>query len=84
MPVILPLSPQVIEKAQKHGVLKKLDKQCRLLASNPRHPSLNFERLEPPEAGLYSFRIDRKYRAICFFRPDDNGINILFITVHYQ
>jgi len=42
------------------------------------------ELLEPKIHGVYSFRIDRKYRVLFVFRPDRKAIEILSITVHYR
>lgn len=84
MPTILPLSPRNKVIVSSHGLTKKFKKQCALLADNPRHPGLCVELLEPKSHGVYSFRIDKKYRALFVFRPDTNKIEILAVTVHYR
>lgn len=84
MPTILPITGRLQAKVVKHGLEKKFAKQLRLLADNPRHPSLCLELLEPKVQGVYSFRIDLKYRALFVFRPDQVAIEILVITVHYR
>jgi Txe/YoeB family toxin of Txe-Axe toxin-antitoxin module len=84
MPKILPFNALVRQKIAKHNLQKKWSKQCELLSQNPQHPSLNLELLMPKEQGIYSFRLDRKYRALCIFRPDLQAIEILTITVHYR
>lgn len=81
---ILPLSEKVKDKINKHHLQKKFNKQTKLFKLNSKHPSLNVELLEPKEYGVYSFRIDRKYRGLFIFRPDRQAIEILTITVHYQ
>lgn len=81
---ILPISPKVKTKLKKHNLIKKFYKQLRLLKENPRHPSLNSGLLEPKKAGIYSFRIDRKFRILFIFRDDKHEIEILNITTHYQ
>lgn len=81
---ILPLSRLVKKKVAGHGLTRKFAKQCRLLERDPSYPSLKVELLEPRQYGVYSFRIDRKYRALFVFRPDKQGIEILNITVHYH
>ena len=81
---ILPLSEKVKKKIEKHNLQSKFDKQIKLFKQNPKHPSLNVELLEPKEYGIYSFRIDKKYRGLFIFRPDKQAIEILTITVHYQ
>ena len=65
-----------------HQIEKKFDKQLKLLLTNFRHPSLNTERLEPKHFNLYSFRIDKKYRATFLLYED--LIVIVRITDHYQ
>ena len=61
---------------------KKFEKQTVLLLKNFKHPSLNTELLEPKVLGLYSFRIDRKYRAIFALHREE--ITIIDINDHYQ
>ena len=81
---ILPLNNKLNTKVKVLGLEKKLKKQLSLFSENPHHLSLNTELLEPKEYGIYSFRIDRKYRALFIFREDKNSIEILNITSHYQ
>lgn len=84
MPKILPVSVKVDKLIKKHGLERKFEKQISLLSENPRHPSLNLELLEPKRLGIYSFRIDRKFRALIIFRPDKESLEIINITVHYH
>ena len=81
---ILALSKKVKDKIKKHNLQNKLEKQIKLLKSNPKHPSLNVELLEPKEYGIYSFRIDKKYRGLFVFRPGKKVLEIITITVHYR
>jgi Txe/YoeB family toxin of Txe-Axe toxin-antitoxin module len=81
---VLPLNSKLILKAQKLGIKKKLEKAISLFENNPFHPSLNTELLETKKMGIYSFRIDRKVRALFFFRKDKRAAEILNITVHYR
>jgi len=81
---ILPLDSKVSKLLQKYQLEAKFEKQIKLLTENPRHPSLHLELLEPKQHGVYSFRIDRKFRALFIFRPDFKAIEILNITVHYH
>ncbi|HAP66741.1 MAG TPA: hypothetical protein DCQ99_02770 [Nitrospinae bacterium] len=55
----------------------------RLFENNPFHPSLRTELLEPRNMRIWSFRIDRKYRAIFIFREKDT-VEIIDINDHYQ
>ena len=45
--------------------------------------NLKFELLEPKQLRFYSFRIDKKYRAIFIFRNSDT-IEIIDANNHYQ
>lgn len=82
--VILPLKPKVLKLIAKYSLKKRVKKQLKLLVNNPKHPSLHLELLRPKQYGIYSFRIDKKFRALLFFYPDKQTIEILNITVHYQ
>lgn len=81
---ILPASPRLISYLRKRGILGKYEKQLRFLGENPRYPGLKVELLEPRKRGIYSFRIDKKYRALFIFRDDIGAIEILAITSHYR
>lgn len=84
MPKIKPISPKLERKIVKFGLVKRFEKQINFLKNNPDHPSLNLELLEPKQYGIYSFRIDRKFRALCVFRNDSEEIEVINITVHYR
>lgn len=77
------LKPKLLRYASNHNLVKKLSKQIQLFEENPTHPSLNTEKLEPKELGLYSFRVDRKYRAIFHILPSGE-VEIVDINDHYQ
>ena len=67
---------------KRRNLLKKFEKQLSLLKNNPEHPSLNTEILEPRHLRIYSFRIDKKFRAIFVIR---NGkIEIVDINDLYR
>jgi len=82
MPKVKPVREDLIKYAQKRNILKKLNKQIGLFEKNPSHPSLNTEVLRPKKLRLYSFRIDRKYRAIFIYHKKD--IEIIDINDHYD
>lgn len=84
MITILPIRPRVQREVDRHNLAKKFEKQIRLFSQNPAHPSLNVELLEPKDAAVYSFRIDRKYRALFVYDTLKRTIEIIAITVHYQ
>lgn len=81
---ILPLSSRNEDYVKRRNLSKKFAKQILLLAENPSHPSLHVELLEPRDRGIYSFRIDRKYRALFIFRDDASAIEIIAVTSHYR
>lgn len=66
----------------RHQLNKKFKKQIVIFQQNPRHPSLHTELLEPKSEEVYSFRIDRKYRAL--FIIVDSQVEIIDINDHYQ
>lgn len=80
---VLPLRGDLAEYLKRHGLTKKFLKQCRLFELVPRHPSLHTELLEPRQNRLYSFRLNRKYRAI-FIYTGGETIEIIDINPHYQ
>lgn len=83
MPVIAELRRDIRQYIQKHSLLKKWEKAKRLFENDPSHPSLNTELLEPKHRLVYSFRIDKKYRALFICLPDDK-IEIIAVTKHYR
>ena len=79
---IRPLNVLVKKQIARFGLGSKFEKQKLLFEANSFHPSLHTEKLEPKSVGLYSFRIDRKYRAI--FRIRDGMAEIVHVTKHYE
>jgi plasmid maintenance system killer protein len=84
VPKILPLKPKISKILEKHSLGVKFRKQLSILAHNPKHPGLHVELLEPKQYGIYSFRVNRKYRALFIFREDLGAIEILNVTLHYR
>ncbi|HEY4694607.1 MAG TPA: hypothetical protein VIH52_01425 [Candidatus Nanoarchaeia archaeon] len=80
--VVKPLRADLVIYLKKHNLVKKFNKQITVFVSNPRHPSLHTEVLEPKSLKIYSFRIDRKYRTIFIFR--NNQVEIIDVNDHYQ
>lgn len=76
------LRPDLEKKLKKFGLVEKFAKAKSLFEENPRHPSLNTELLEPKEWRVFSFRIDRKYRA--HFIVSNGQVEVTDITLHYQ
>lgn len=80
---ILPLHEELLAYLAKRKLTDKFLKQKELFENNSRHPGLNLELLEPKHLRFWSFRIDRKYRAIFIFR-DHEIAEIIDINNHYQ
>lgn len=80
---VLPLHLEIVEYLTQRKLDKKFEKQKRLFEHDPFHPSLETELLEPKKLKVWSFRIDRKYRAIFIFREKDT-IEIIDVNNHYQ
>lgn len=83
MPIIIDLRDDIKEYIQRHGISKKWEKAKRLFENNPFHPSLNTELLEPKHRLIYSFRIDKKYRALFICLPEDK-VEVIAVTKHYR
>lgn len=80
---VKPLRADLEEYLKKHNLVKKFNKQIKLFSVNPRHPSLHTEILEPKSLKIYSFRIDKKYRAI-FITLTIEEVEIIDINNHYR
>jgi Txe/YoeB family toxin of Txe-Axe toxin-antitoxin module len=80
---IAPIRPDLEEYLMLHGLTKKWQKAKTLFKNNPFHRSLNTELLEPKHRSVYSFRIDKKYRAL-FIYLDEGSIEVFAITKHYK
>jgi Txe/YoeB family toxin of Txe-Axe toxin-antitoxin module len=76
------LSEILKEYIKTHQLEKKYEKVKLLFEANINHPSLNVEVLEPKHLKIYSFRIDKKYRAV--FIVTNGDAEIITITNHYK
>lgn len=83
MPSVINLRDDIKTYLRKHSLIKKWEKAKKLFENNPYHPSLNTELLEPKHRHIYSFRLDKKYRAIFIYLPGDK-IEIIAVTKHYR
>ncbi len=79
---IKPLRKDLNDYLEKHNLSKKWNKALKLFEQNISHPSLNTELLEPKSRGIYSFRIDKKFRALFFMVGSE--AEIFQITNHYK
>jgi len=83
MPELTELRPDLHRYLADHGLTKKWLKASSLFENDPFHPSLHTELLEPKSRGIYSFRLDRKYRAL-FIYLGDGLVEVFAITKHYR
>jgi len=80
---ILPLHSDIKKYLAKRALDKKFEKQRNLFEINPFYPGLNTELLEPREMKIWSFRVDKKYRALFIFH-DKETIEIIDVNNHYH
>lgn len=80
---ILPLHSEIKEYLKKRGLERKFEKQKTLLEANFSYPGLETELIEPKQIRIWSFRVDKKYRALFIFR-EKNTIEIIDVNNHYQ
>ena len=80
---IKPIRDDLDKYLKKHNLEKKYKKSKSFFEKDPFYPSLNTELLEPKDRLIYSFRLDKKYRAI-FIYTDDSTIEIITFTNHYK
>ena len=79
---IKPLREELKDFIKDRNLAKKWEKAKRLFQSNIRHPSLEVELLEPRWRGIYSFRLNKKYRALFFITG--GKAEVFQITKHYK
>jgi len=80
---ITPLRDDLRKVLHKYNLENKFLKQKRLFESDSYYPSLHTEKLQPVHLNIYSFRIDKKYRAI-FIVTEKKEVEIIDINMHYQ
>lgn len=78
-----PLRKDLMKFLKVHNLEKKWKKVKILFEENIRHPSLHTELLEPQWSGIYSFRVDIKYRAL-YFIAKGGMAEVFAITKHYK
>lgn len=76
------LRSDLLKYLKRHQLENKFQRQLGILVKDFHHPSLHTEILEPKLRKVYSFRIDRKYRAIFIVRHFE--VEIIDINNHYQ
>jgi Txe/YoeB family toxin of Txe-Axe toxin-antitoxin module len=75
--------PDIFIYAKDHNLLPKFKKALKYLAVDIRHSSLKTELLNPKHDGVYSFRVDKKYRGMFFFNKKGE-IEIFALNNHYK
>jgi Txe/YoeB family toxin of Txe-Axe toxin-antitoxin module len=83
MPKIIELRNDIEKYIDQRGLRKKWKKVKELFERDPSHPSLHTKLLEPKHRLIYSFRIDRKYRAL-FIAAKEGDVEIIAVTKHYR
>lgn len=63
------------------AIQRKIEKQEALFIHNPFHSSLRTEKLSPKHKGLWSFRVDKKYRVLFRFIDHDTAL-LLTVGLH--
>lgn len=81
--IILPIRLDIQDYLKKRGLEKKFAKQKQIFGQNLFYPSLETEILEPKWMRIWSFRIDKKYRAIFIFK-ERNVVEIIDVNNHYK
>ena len=76
------LKDDITKYLKKHQLGKKFQKAKELFEQDIQHPSLNVEILEPKQLKVYSFRVDKKYRAV--FIVANGEVEIITVTNHYS
>ena len=76
------LRSELKEFIKSQGLEKKWQKAKFLFQKNIKHPSLRVKLLEPKWRGIYSFQLDKKYRALFFITNAE--VEIFQITKHYK
>jgi Txe/YoeB family toxin of Txe-Axe toxin-antitoxin module len=80
---IKPLRNDLTKYLHKHHLVSTYEKARSLFENNPFHPSLKTKILEPKHRLIYSFRLDKKHRALFIYVSEDE-IEIVAFTKHYQ
>lgn len=80
--LIKPLREDLSNFLNARQLINKWHKAKNLFEKDIRHPSLHTELLEPRWRGIYSFRLDKTYRALFFI--SDNQAEVFQITKHYK
>ncbi|OGY62181.1 MAG: hypothetical protein A2745_00985 [Candidatus Harrisonbacteria bacterium RIFCSPHIGHO2_01_FULL_44_13] len=79
---IIPLHPEIVRYLKQRQLEEKFEKQKALFEKKPFYPGLQTELLEPKSMRIWSFRVDRKYRAIFMFRAKD-VVEVIDVNNHY-
>jgi hypothetical protein len=80
---LTPLRRDLREYLQRHQLTKKWEKAQAFFEDNIRYSSLYTELLRPHWRGIYSFRLDRRYRAL-FLINEDGEAEVFQITNHHE
>jgi len=79
---IKPLRKDIEDFIRENKLEKKWSKAKQLFLKDIKYPSLRTELMEPKWHGIYSFRLDKKYRALFFIVKGE--VEVFKITKHYK
>lgn len=63
-------------------IKRKLCKQEKIFIQNPRHPSLNTEKITPKQKEIWTYRVDKRYRVA--FRFENNDTVVLLVVGNHD
>jgi plasmid maintenance system killer protein len=76
------VTPKIRTFLRARNLGEKWEKARALFEKDIRHPSLHTKLMEPKDEMIYSFRVDKKYRALFVIK---NGVALVFrVTNHYH
>ncbi|MFB6225757.1 MAG: hypothetical protein ABEJ02_00205 [Candidatus Paceibacteria bacterium] len=76
------LREELKEYLETRDLSDKWNKAKKFLEQHPQIGSLDFKKIEPKENNIYSFRLDRQYRGLCYFK--DGKLIVFSFTNHYD
>lgn len=80
---VLPIHPDIITYVLARNLYSRFIKQLALFVENEHHPSLHVELLEPKRMGIYSMRINKKYRVL-FIYVAPGVVELIDANNHYE
>ena len=69
----------ILKDLKKRGILAQYNK-CKTMLLSGHFTNVDFKKRQPKKDNIYYFRINQKYRAICFVK--DNRLTVVKIDSH--